>query len=634
VRLRSTRVLAACLALIAAVPVTAACTARGAEAGPARTTKTMPSFSTEAELKTWLKAHVPVVREAAAADAAATDGAAADAPMEAAAPAPKLQAREAGADDEGITNNQVAGVDEGGIVKVSGEHLVILRRGRLFTVSTAGGGLKPVDSIEAYPPGVDARADWYDEMLFAKNMVVVIGYSYRRGGTEINRFRIGRDGRLSFLDSYHLRSDDYYSDRNYASRLVGDKLVVYSPVYLNHSRPFDSLPAVARWRPGEAKAAFNPIAGPSQIYVPAPLRYSREREPVEAMHNVSRCDLLAEEMTCQGTTVLGPAGRTFYVGQDAVYVWVGSSWGGERGSAYLYRMPLDGSAPTALGVRGQPIDQFSFNSRADGKTLDVMVATTGGDAMWSSAYAGGKPALLTLPLDLFGDGSRSADERRYRPLPGGEDQHIARDRFVGDHLLYGLQRWDGHGQSSRLVVAPVEGGDPVVFDMPEGVDRIEVVGRDALVVGSRQGTSFVTVMFDRGRPALGSRYVQPGTGEAESRSHGFFYKPDAGGPDSGLLGLPVLRSDAARFGAEMLFLKRVNRELSEFGGLAAAGMSGRMDDGCVASCVDWYGNARPIFLRGRVFALMGYELVEGDASGGRIREVRRVDFTPRPRARS
>lgn len=35
---------------------------------------------------------------------------------------------------ESITNVQHAGVDEGGIVQVHGDHLVILRRGRLFTV--------------------------------------------------------------------------------------------------------------------------------------------------------------------------------------------------------------------------------------------------------------------------------------------------------------------------------------------------------------------------------------------------------------------------------------------------------------------------------------------------------------------
>jgi hypothetical protein len=54
-----------------------------------------------------------------------------------------------------------------------------------------------------------------------------------------------------------------------------------------------------------------------------------------------------------------------------------------------------------------------------------------------------------------------------------------------------------------------------------------------------------------------------------------------------------------------------------------------IDDDCRASCVDWYGNARPLFVGDRIFALLGYELVEGTVVAGRIREQRRVDFAPR-----
>src|SRR5687768_17104655 len=42
---------------------------------------------------------------------------------------------------EQITNVQEAGIDEGGIVKVAGEYLVILRRGRIFTVRPDGNAL-------------------------------------------------------------------------------------------------------------------------------------------------------------------------------------------------------------------------------------------------------------------------------------------------------------------------------------------------------------------------------------------------------------------------------------------------------------------------------------------------------------
>ena len=56
---------------------------------------------------------------------------------------------------------------------------------------------------------------------------------------------------------------------------------------------------------------------------------------------------------------------------------------------------------------------------------------------------------------------------------------------------------------------------------------------------------------------------------------------------------------------------------------------GAADDGCRASCVDWYGNARPLFLRGRLFALLGYEIVEGAfTTEGRLQEKQRINFAP------
>jgi len=53
-----------------------------------------------------------------------------------------------------------------------------------------------------------------------------------------------------------------------------------------------------------------------------------------------------------------------------------------------------------------------------------------------------------------------------------------------------------------------------------------------------------------------------------------------------------------------------------------------IDDKCRASCVDWYGNARPLFVRERIIALLGYELVEGSREGDHITEIRRVSFAP------
>jgi Beta propeller domain len=124
---------------------------------------------------------------------------------------------------ESITSVQHEGVDEGGIVKVHGDHLVVLRRGRLFTIRIGGDELRPVAAVDAFGPGIDPEASWYDEMLVSGDNVVVIGYSYDRGGTELGIFRIGGDGSLAHRATYQLRAADYYSARNYASRLIGTR---------------------------------------------------------------------------------------------------------------------------------------------------------------------------------------------------------------------------------------------------------------------------------------------------------------------------------------------------------------------------------------------------------------------------
>ena len=49
------------------------------------------------------------------------------------------------------------------------------------------------------------------------------------------------------------------------------------------------------------------------------------------------------------------------------------------------------------------------------------------------------------------------------------------------------------------------------------------------------------------------------------------------------------------------------------------------DDGCIVSCSDWYGDSRPFFVDDRIFALLGYELIEGHLSGMTLRESSRVD---------
>ncbi len=533
---------------------------------------------------------------------------------------------------ESVTNVQHAGVDEGGIVKLHGNHLVVLRRGRLFTVKIGDGELRPISTVDAFGPDIDPKYTWYDEMLVAEDTIAVIGYSYERGGTEVGLFRIDDNGALSYRYTYHLRSNDYYSSRNYASRLIGNKLIFYTPLYLsmNPEDPFQNFPAVRKWHKGATLSEFQRIVAWTNVYRP-----EREINGNLALHTVTSCDL-AGDFKCTATAVLGPPGRVFYVSPQSVYVWL-TDWtidgNTSKSTSMLYRMPLDGSGPSALGVSGSPVDQFSFLESADGHLNVLVRSNANGDGMWAAESAEGEVALLRVALSSFSDGSGNAAASNYRKLIKPEG-YTFQNRFVGDYLIYGTGSGWGSPQTngdSKLELVRWAGGPAYELSLPHGVDRIEVMGHDAVVVGTDgKDLHFSAVRLDDS-PAVAFRYTRPNASQGELRSHGFFYKPD--GPDSGTLGLPI--STPARPGyrhlfeesASILFLRNESGGLREVGTLAARS-EGAVNDSCRASCVDWYGNARPLFVRGRLFALLGYELVEGAVAGGQIRELRRVSYAP------
>jgi len=597
--------------------------------------RTLTAFASEKELADLLGrwAEEAKRREGPFARRSANGALAQDAPA-LAAPA-SLAAKEVGAADS-VTNVQHAGVDEGGIVKVHGDHLVILRRGRLFTVAIGDDQLKPVSSIDAFGPDLDPGGAWYDEMLISENTIAIIGYSYARGGTEVGLFEISHTGKLAYKGTYHLRSNDYYSSRNYASRLIGTKLVFYSPHFLSPwaADPYATFPAVRRWRLGATQGDFKRIAPATRIY-----RTDEALDPFAgvALHSVSICDLAKPQLECESTSVMGPPGRVFYVSPNSVFVWT-TVW--RHGPAVaastsaVFRIPLDGSAPSALKVAGSPIDQFSF-LEGDDSMLNVLVRSNGrGDGMWAAEVNSGDLALLRVPLSSFSDGKDGAPGSAYRPLPR-VDGYALQSRYIGPYLLYGGGTgWHRPQQTTESVAYAVRYADGVTFALPlvHAVDRIEALGAHAVVVGSDgRDLHFTSVKLSRA-PATVHRYTRKDAAQGESRSHGFFYKPDT--EYDGLLGLPIIGGNdpAGRHlrkeSAALLYLRNDGLNLSELGTLDSHPGAAERNDGCRASCVDWYGNSRPLFLRGRVFALMGYEIIEGKVDAKRIMEMRRVSFAP------
>jgi hypothetical protein len=551
-----------------------------------------------------------------------------------AAPAAKAAADSSGAATESITNVQTAGVDEGGIVKRAGDHLVILRRGRLFTVRVGGGQLEPIAMLDAYAPGASPHGAWYDELLIHGRTVVVIGYSYARGGTEIGLFELGADGALAYRATHHLRSHDYYSSRNYASRLIGSRLVFYTPMAISpwslQAQSF--MPQWRRWH-ASAPDDWQRILPATRIF-----RSDDEVDPMSGgatLHTVTSCDLARPaQMRCESSAVLGPPGRVFYVSAASVYVWTTEQRRG--GSAMprsaLFRLPLDGAAPSALKTTGSPIDQLSFLEDEAGHLNVLLRAQARGDGMWNAERGTGELALLRVPLSSFGDGRDSAPRSAYRPLPALRG-HALHNRFVGDWLLVGAP---GGADQGALALRYAARDDAQHVALAHGVERIEALGRDAVLVGNAgRDLHFTSLRLSGAAAVVAATFVQANAAQGETRTHGFFYRPIAG--DEGLIGLPVTgarRKGMAAYRGEsaaVLFLRSRALGLDAVGELAAQGGPARPDR-CQASCVDWYGNARPIFLGDRIIALLGYELVEGRLmrGGERIDELRRVDFAPQP----
>ncbi len=540
-----------------------------------------------------------------------------------------------GVTDPSITNNQVAGVDEGGIVKARPGGLLVLRRGRLFSIDLGEAGPRVVSVTPANAPGTKP-ASWYDELLSVGGSAVVIGYDYAARASEINVFDVDAAGMLAFRTSARVRGTDYYSAQNYASRLIGDRLILYMPV-----------PAITRRGVSAASARLTePEWQPVRDGEWKPLLEARDVfGPVQATewpvyHAIVTCTLASKPLACSAQAVLAPASREFFVSGSAVYVWAGEGgWAGESrehaesvipddgpAPSYVYRMPLDGSTPQALGTWGSPLDQFSFHE-GDDASLHVLVAAPHG-SRGEDRFA---LALANLPLAAFSAAPRPASASMYVPLPTLPFDRIV-NRFVGEWLLFGVAPYDEdvrvntlHAQAWRTRAGTAS------VQLDHRIERIEPMGRAAVVIGQRgDDLGFTALALDGGVPVISDGMRFANAAEAESRSHGFFFKP--AGPRDGTLGLPVIDEERGGHGeAKVTFLRVDNLHFVPLGTLDAHA-SRTSDDACVASCVDWYGNARPIFLGDRIFALLGYELVEGRVADGQLAETTRLDFTP-PAAR-
>jgi hypothetical protein len=126
--------------------------------------------------------------------------------------------------------------------------------------------------------------------------------------------------------------------------------------------------------------------------------------------------------------------------------------------------------------------------------------------------------------------------------------------------------------------------------------------------------------------------------ESEGRSHAFNYISDDDG--SGTFGLPTIVSkrgqkwsyyDSDEASDVQFFTADRALNITPRGFLGGIPAKDEEDAyKCEVSCVDWYGNSRPIFIDGRIFALTGTELIEGKVLERGVVEVGRLRITSPP----
>jgi hypothetical protein len=575
-------------------------------------------------------------------------------------PSPASQASDSSISGEtSITNVQNAGVDEGDIVKFYDHFLIVLQDGRLFSVDIGGDALRLVDRANIYRNR--NAGTWYDEILVQGNRVVATGYSYRENATEFSVFLIGEDGRFTREAVYFLSSNDYYDVENYATRLVNGNLVIYTPLAVGEmqSDVRATWPLVRRWlSEGEHQAATSAgraLYDANDIYRPIQSTF----DPV--VHTISVCPLgearTGDELECRSTAVVAPPGREFYVSTSHIYLWTWPTYNYHRtryqncelgvpnafeaaAESALFQIPLDGGQLRAQFVRGAAYDQLSMDANAtEFRALSVWV-----DARCPSSYQSSEGLRLryySTPLSAFSATPRPVPERRYTMLPsvGGAIEN----RFTDDYLIYaGRSDWSSYApspdsaqtQSSRFVAVPT--ARPQAFtqiEAPHSALRVERVGDNAIISGYHDWHGLSISFVDlRATPRIASTVLLPERYETEGRSHAFNAVANAEG--AGLLGLPteMRRAQSGRWwwrsaGSDVSFVSfDASGQLSDSG--AMRGTSPRHPEyQCEVSCIDWYGNTRALFIRGRVFALSATELIEGSLEGGKVRERQRVNLT-------
>jgi hypothetical protein len=295
-------------------------------------------------------------------------------------------------------------------------------------------------------------------------------------------------------------------------------------------------------------------------------------------------------------------------------------------------MPFGEDTVRAIHTSGSPHDQFAFDERE--QTLLALIEREPQGCYFEEVTP---MVFASIPLRLFASSPTTLSSRNVVRVHDAVPWDL-QSRYTKDYLLYaGAEQYEKYPNAAapnEIVVVPTANPENFrVLSTTHEIDRLEVIGDNAVAFGENDDKDLgVSTIELRMRPRIASTRALAGIEESEGRSHAFNTIVDEDG--SGTFGLPtVYRSKTEnRWNppSDVQFFSIDRRlDLDPIGELA--GQEDESEDyECEVSCYDFYGNARPIFLEGRIFALTGSELIEGEIRSGVMAEIGRLRMTASP----
>jgi hypothetical protein len=541
-----------------------------------------------------------------------------------------------------ITRNQEAGVDEGDIVKKSGDFIIVLRKGVLHSVRISRNGAPVLEHVDTIQVATDASGEdaWYDEILTFGTRLILLGFNYGADDevAELVLFDLGSDGRFRRDGRYWLRTQDYFSGSNYATRIQGDNLLMTMSLRLDLAGEM----AWPEWsRRDVAQPAWAQLVDVSELYFPV---YTTPQPYVHLLLQCPIAKLGSAGLDCRTTGIVGAGDSVFYASDNAAYVampaWDAAAYEDPEFTAWsdepqfvplrqtaVFRVPYAAAeGPTVARVQGRVDDQLWFKEDAAG--LYVTTAT--------AAAPSPRLALTQMPASAFKPALDAVLEPKVvLPVADGQDMVRYSDTslWVGTHR-YALEDEDTV-QSTQLLVQPLSGAAPTLLHVAHSADRLEPAFGGMIIAGTRGAAPWqqpaaamwsLSFASEHSAPQVRSTLDVPLHLGSEGRTHAFNLGQLSDGTRLfGLPGWPKAVVPAEEWDPEvvsdLVFLRLDHEQIHPAGvvSMQDAPPSRECDN-----CYDWYGNARLFFIGDRVFALSANLFKEARYRHGAVVETRRV----------